>query len=148
MRAQNQRNARQPAGEHRRVLAPVVWLSVVFRFVFHSIIQFKKSKLMIQVKELVITDLSRKGSGKNVFSPVRAVIEVYSKSGDLLAFHDSHGNFSVEDLLEFGQFCLSNKELSVEEIFNKWGKSPFPKYSKAELGIVSDSISPSQLVNR
>ena len=103
---------------------------------------------MIQVKELVITDLSQKGSGKNIFSPVRSVLEVYSKSGDLLAFHDSHGNFSVEDLLEFGQFCLSNKELSVEEIFNKWGKSPFPMFSKADLGVVSDSMHPSQTVSR
>lgn len=75
---------------------------------------------MIQVKELVVTDLSRKGSGKNILSPVRTVLEVYSKQGDLLAFHDSYGNFSIEDLVEFGRFCLSNKELSVEEIFNKW----------------------------
>lgn len=75
---------------------------------------------MIQVKELVVTDLSRKGSGKNILSPVRTVLEVYSKQGDLLAFYDSCGNFSIEDLVEFGRFCLSNRDLSVEEIFNKW----------------------------
>lgn len=75
---------------------------------------------MIQVKELVVTDLSRKGSGQNILSPVRTVLEVYSKQGDLLAFHDTYGNFSIEDLIDFGQFCLSNKDLSVEEIFNKW----------------------------
>ncbi len=75
---------------------------------------------MIQIKELIVTDLSRKGSGKDILSPVRKVLEVYSKQGDLLAFHDSCGNFSIEDLVEFGQFCLSNKDLTVEEIFNKW----------------------------
>ena len=75
---------------------------------------------MIQVKELVITDLSRKGSGQNILSPVRTVLEIYSKQGDLLAFHDSYGNFSIEDLVEFGHLCQLNKELSVEEIFNKW----------------------------
>jgi len=103
---------------------------------------------MIQVKELIVSDLTRKGSGQNVFSPVRTVLEVYSKQGDLLAFHDSFGNYSIEDIFSFGKFCLSNKELSVEELLNKWEKSPFSKYSKTELGIVSDSISPSQLVSR
>ncbi len=80
---------------------------------------------MIQVKELIVSDLTRKGSGQSPFSPVRTVLEVYSKQGDLLAYHDSFGSFAVEDLLEFGQFCLSNKELSVEEIFNKWEKRHF-----------------------
>jgi len=75
---------------------------------------------MIQVKELVITDLSRKGSGKNVFSPVRTVIEVYSKQGELLAFHDSFGNYSIEDLISFGNFCLSNNKQSIEELFKQW----------------------------
>ena len=73
---------------------------------------------MVQVKELIVSDLTRKGSGQSVFSPVRQVIEVYSKEGDLLAFHDKFGNFSIEDLFEFGNLCLSNKALSVEEIFH------------------------------
>ena len=101
---------------------------------------------MIQVKEVVITDLSRKGSGQNILSPVRTVLEVYSKQGDLLAYHDSFGSFAVEDLLEFGQFCLSNKELSVEEIFNKWEKSPFAMFSKKDLGITDTSVSQHQIV--
>ena len=101
---------------------------------------------MIQVKELIVSDLTRKGSGQSPFSPVRQVIEVYSKQGDLLAFHDSYGNFSVEDLVEFGRFCLSNKELSVEEIFNKWEKSPFAMFSKKDLGITDTSVSQRQIV--
>ena len=103
---------------------------------------------MIQVKELIVSDLTRKGSGKSPFSPVRQVIEVYSKQGDLLAFHDSYGNFSVEDLVEFGRFCLSNKELSVEEIFNKWEKSPFAMFSKKDLGITYTSVYPPQSVGQ
>ncbi len=101
---------------------------------------------MVQVKELIVSDLTRKGSGQSVFSPVRQVIEVYSKEGDLLAFHDKFGNFSIEDLFEFGNFCLSNKALSVEEIFNKWDKSKFPKFSKKDLGITYTSIYPCQTV--
>ena len=97
---------------------------------------------MIQVKELIVSDLTQKGSGKNVFSPIRKVTEVYSKNGDLIAFHDSLGNFSIENLLDFGNFCLSNKELTIEEIFNKWEKNPFPMLSKSDLGLktISDEI--------
>jgi hypothetical protein len=75
---------------------------------------------MIQVKELIVTDLSRKGTGKDVTSPIRAVVEVYTKEGELLAYHDSQGNYSVEDLISFSNFCLSNKELSSEDALKKW----------------------------
>jgi len=75
---------------------------------------------MIQVKELIVTDLSRKGIGKNELSPVRSVLEIYSKEGDLLATYDSQGNYSVEDLIAFGKFCISLKDLPIEEIFTKW----------------------------
>ena len=75
---------------------------------------------MIQVKELVVTDLSRKGTGQNELSPVRSIFEVYSKEGDLLAIHDRLGNYSVEDLIAFGKFCILKKDLSIEEIFKQW----------------------------
>jgi len=75
---------------------------------------------MIQVKELVVTDLSRKGSGQNKLIPVRSVLEVYSKEGELLAIHDSQGNYSVEDLIAFGKLCMSKNDLSIEDLFKKW----------------------------
>jgi hypothetical protein len=75
---------------------------------------------MIQVKELVVSDLSKKGTGQNELSPIRSVFEVYSKEGDLLAMHDSLGNYSVEDLIAFGKFCMSKKDLSIEEVFKQW----------------------------
>jgi hypothetical protein len=75
---------------------------------------------MVQVKELVVTNLSRKGTGKNELSPIRSVFEVYSKDGDLLAINDSQGNYSVEDLIAFGKFCMSKTDLSIEELFYKW----------------------------
>lgn len=75
---------------------------------------------MIQVKELIVTDLSKKGTGENVTSPIRIVLEVYTKDGQFLAFHDSQGNYSVEDLISFSKFCLSNKELSIKEALQKW----------------------------
>ncbi len=75
---------------------------------------------MIQVKELIISDLSRKGTGQNELSPIRSVFEVYSKNGILLAVNDSQGNYSVEDLIAFGKFCLSKNDLPIEDLFNKW----------------------------
>lgn len=75
---------------------------------------------MIQVKELIVTDLTRKGTGKDVTSPIRTVLEVYTKDGELLAYYDSQGNYSVEDLISFSNFCLSNKELSSQEALQKW----------------------------
>ena len=58
---------------------------------------------MIQVQELIVTDLSRKGTGKDVTSLIRTVLEVYTKNGELLAYHDSQGNYSVEDLISFSK---------------------------------------------
>lgn len=78
---------------------------------------------MIQVQELIVTDLSRKGTGKDVTSLIRTVLEVYTKNGELLAYHDSQGNYSVEDLISFSMFCLSNKELSIDEALQKWERN-------------------------
>lgn len=75
---------------------------------------------MIQMQEVIVTDLSRKGTGKDVTSPIRTVLEVYTKDGELLAYHDSQGNYSVENLISFSKFCLSNKELSIDEALQKW----------------------------
>lgn len=75
---------------------------------------------MIQVKEFVVTDLSRKGSGQSVISPLRSVLEVYTKDGELVAYHDSQGNYSVEDLIAFAEFCMSKIDLSIEDALIKW----------------------------
>lgn len=75
---------------------------------------------MTEVKELIVTDLSRRGSGKNELSPVRSVLEVYSKNGELLAINDSQGNYAIEDLIAFGKFCASKTDMSIEDLFKKW----------------------------
>jgi predicted proteasome-type protease len=77
---------------------------------------------MIQVKELVITDLSRRGTGKDETSPVRSVLEVYSKEGDLLAVHDSQGNYTVEQLISFAKLCREKSEISIENNYLSWSK--------------------------
>jgi len=43
MREQRPLNARQPANEHRRVLAPVVWLSVML-FSFYNNLKFSQNE--------------------------------------------------------------------------------------------------------
>jgi hypothetical protein len=77
---------------------------------------------MIQVKELVVTDLSKRGSGSEEISPVRSVLEVYTKEGELLAVHDSQGNYSVEQLVAFAKLCREKSDVAIEEIYQSWSK--------------------------
>lgn len=77
---------------------------------------------MIQVKELVVTDLSRRGNGRDETSPVRSIIEVYTKDGELLAVHDSQGNYTVEQLLAFAKLCREKSDETIEKIYKSWSK--------------------------
>jgi len=77
---------------------------------------------MIQVKELVVTDLSRRGNGRDEISPVRAVLEVYTKEGELLAVHDSQGNYTVEQLVAFAKLCREKSDVAIEKIYQSWSK--------------------------
>lgn len=77
---------------------------------------------MIQVKELVITDMARRGNGKEETSPVRSVFEVYTKEGELLAAHDSQGNYTVEQLIAFAKMCREKPDITVEKNYLSWAK--------------------------
>ena len=75
---------------------------------------------MIQVKELIVTDLSRRGTGNDETSPVRSLLEVYTKDGKLLAVHDSQGNYSIEQLIAFAKLCRQNPDLTIEKVYQSW----------------------------
>ena len=77
---------------------------------------------MIQVKELIVTDLSRRGNGRDETSPVRSVLEVYTKDGELLAVHDSQGNYTVEQLIAFAKLCREKSDVEIENIYQSWSK--------------------------
>lgn len=77
---------------------------------------------MIQVKELIVTDLSRRGNGRDETSPVRSVLEVYTKDGELLAVYDSQGNYTVEQLIEFAKLCREKSDIAIENIYQSWLK--------------------------
>ncbi|MBN8680864.1 MAG: hypothetical protein J0M29_21750 [Chitinophagales bacterium] len=59
---------------------------------------------MTVCKEVIISQLARKGSGKYENSPARILTQVYEKSGVLIAEFDPNLGFSMEDLLSFAQF--------------------------------------------
>jgi hypothetical protein len=77
---------------------------------------------MTKVEEVIITDLTRRGNGKELLSPMRPIIEIYSKEGYLIALHDSQGNFSLEDMIAFGVYCKTFPEKTMEDAFNDWKK--------------------------
>ena len=81
---------------------------------------------MIQVKELIITDLSRRGSGREETSPIRSVLEIYTKEGELLAVSDNQGNYTVEQLIAFAKLCRQKPEESIENIFQFWERAKCP----------------------
>lgn len=69
---------------------------------------------MVVSKELIVTDLARRGDGKSAASPVRIITQVYEKSGEMIAEHDPLGSFSVEDLAALEAF-LAEKKGSLTE---------------------------------
>ncbi|HAY32566.1 MAG TPA: hypothetical protein PK536_10185 [Ignavibacteria bacterium] len=77
---------------------------------------------MIKVKELIVTDLSRRGNGRDETSPVRSILEVYTKNGELLAVHDSQGNYTVEQLIAFAKLCREKSDVAIEKIYQSWSK--------------------------
>lgn len=77
---------------------------------------------MIQVKELIVTGLSRRGNGRDETSPVRSDLEVYTKDGELLAVYDSQGNYTVEQLIEFAKLCREKSDIAIENIYQSWLK--------------------------
>src|SRR5690606_30170881 len=83
---------------------------------------------MIEVKEVIITDINKKGAGTDENSPVRSITEIYTKEGDLLASSDPFGNYSMEQMIEFAELCRQKKEgVSVAELFRRcFGCCPVP----------------------
>lgn len=75
---------------------------------------------MVLLQELIISNQSRKGDGLTELSPIRKILEIYTKNGELIAMSDSFGNFSLEDLVSLVEYCLDNKQLSINKIINNW----------------------------
>ena len=78
---------------------------------------------MIKVQELIITDLLRKGTGKETYSPVRGITAVYSKEGDLIATDDPCGSFSIEDLVRAVEYSKSQPHLTPSDAVMEWARS-------------------------
>lgn len=75
---------------------------------------------MVVCKELIITDIARRGSGKDQTSPVRSVRQVFDKDGTLLAEYDHCGSFSIEQLFDFARHCRNMDNATIEDAYQKW----------------------------
>ena len=78
---------------------------------------------MIVCKEVIISDLERRGSGKDQTSPIRAIIQVYEKTGVLIAEFDPNGGFTLEEMLSFAEYFSKEGGTIKEWMLNQ--KSPF-----------------------
>lgn len=71
---------------------------------------------MVKLQQVIMTNLSKKGTGQSENSPIRSIIEFYSPEGDLLAKNDPMGNFTIEQLVEFGAYCQNNQSKSPHDL--------------------------------
>jgi hypothetical protein len=57
--------------------------------------------MTVLLKNLIVCSVQRRGSGKDLHSPVRILDQVYTPEGDLVAEHDPCGDITPESLLDF-----------------------------------------------
>jgi hypothetical protein len=78
-------------------------------------------------EEVIITDLARRGKGVK-HSPIRAIVQVYTKQGELIAEYDpSPETFTVMDLVNFTRWwwnaryknspAIVDQKVSEDEVF-------------------------------
>lgn len=59
---------------------------------------------MIEVKEVIVTDILRRGDGKK--TPIRSVLQVFEKDGTLIAENDPNDDaFALMDLIHFARWA-------------------------------------------
>jgi len=43
-------------------------------------------------------------------------------NGELIAVHDSQGNYTVEQLIAFAKLCCENPDVAIEKNYLSWSK--------------------------
>lgn len=74
----------------------------------------------VECKELIISTLERRGSGKHVYDPIRKITQVFEKDGSLIAEQDPDQMFTKLDMVMFGKHILARNtkfENVVDEIY-------------------------------
>jgi hypothetical protein len=62
----------------------------------------------IKCEEVIISNLVQRGKGQ-MCDPIRIVLQVYTKQGELIAENDPNEySFSPKDMLEFAQWCANS----------------------------------------
>lgn len=79
---------------------------------------------MIKNKEVIISTEQSRGQGTYI-SPMRRVIQVFTKDGGLIAENDPCGSYTIETMMQFATFVKvfdTSENISMEEILAKWGE--------------------------
>ena len=76
----------------------------------------------VKIEEVIVVNSRPRGKGILPYSPMRKVREVFTKEGVPIAFEDPCGNYTSEDVFEFGKICKESKDQDIEELFESFEK--------------------------
>lgn len=65
----------------------------------------------VKCVEVIISSLTRRGTGDSSLSPVRCVTQVFTKDGQFIAENDpfTDDKFVLMDMVHFARYCIANK---------------------------------------
>lgn len=75
---------------------------------------------MVKLEELIVIDQRTAGSGTSPVSPIRRILEVYSKEGRLLATHDPNGGYTQEKMFDFAEYCRKRPDVPINVAWDNW----------------------------
>lgn len=75
----------------------------------------------VYCQEVIICTKQRRGNG--IDKPIRAVLEVFDKSGKIIAEADPLMEFESADLLSFAKYCHEKQATPCQNIISEWLKS-------------------------
>ena len=75
----------------------------------------------VKVMQVIYCTKKRRGSGRDETSPVRAVTEIFTPEGELIAEKDPCGGYTREDLINFALDYKSGRlGESYVQAFKEW----------------------------
>lgn len=79
----------------------------------------------VKLMQVIYCTKERRGDGKSDISPVRAITEVFTTDGELIAEKDPCGGYSREDMISFALHYKSGVSSAVPgQALKEWESCP------------------------